>query len=103
LKYISARTNSGVRAMIREGKTYQIPSAIQTGAKYGMQSLEQCLTKLAVAGLVEGSEVERQLAALGLSREEAAEANLLKGAAPGGAPAPAAPPVRNGVTTILRR
>src|SRR4029079_15295848 len=33
--------STGVRALIREGKNYQIPSAIQTGGKYGMQSLEQ--------------------------------------------------------------
>lgn len=29
-----------VRAMIRESKTYQIPSAMQTGKKYGMQTLD---------------------------------------------------------------
>jgi twitching motility protein PilT len=61
--------SSGVRSMIRDGKTYQIPSAIQTGAKYGMQSLEQCMTKLSVNGLIDAAEAERQLAALGLSRD----------------------------------
>jgi twitching motility protein PilT len=29
-----------VRAMIREAKTHQVPSAIQTGKKYGMQTLD---------------------------------------------------------------
>lgn len=29
-----------VRAMIREGKTHQVPSAMQTGKKYGMQTLD---------------------------------------------------------------
>jgi twitching motility protein PilT len=64
--------STGVRSLIREGKTYQIPSAIQTGGKYGMQSLEQALTKLAVNGVIDPGEAERQLAALGLSREDAA-------------------------------
>ena len=29
--------------LIREGKTFQIPSAIQTGKKYGMQSLDDAI------------------------------------------------------------
>jgi twitching motility protein PilT len=29
--------------LIREGKTYQIPSAIQTGKKFGMQSLDTAI------------------------------------------------------------
>jgi len=32
--------------LIREGKTYQIPSAIQTGKKHGMQSLETAILAL---------------------------------------------------------
>lgn len=32
-----------VRAMIREGKTHQVPSAIQTGRKYGMQTLDDAI------------------------------------------------------------
>jgi twitching motility protein PilT len=35
-----------VRNMIRENKTFQLPSAIQTGAKEGMQSLDQHLKTL---------------------------------------------------------
>jgi twitching motility protein PilT len=35
-----------VRNLIREGKVHQIPSAIQTGAKDGMQSLDQSLRHL---------------------------------------------------------
>jgi twitching motility protein PilT len=68
--------STGVRSLIREGKTYQIPSAIQTGGKYGMQSLEQALTKLSVNGVIDPGEAERQLAALGLSREDAAADKL---------------------------
>ncbi len=43
-----------VRNLIREGKTYQIPSAMQTGKKYGMATLddaiEELLTKRMIAG-----------------------------------------------------
>jgi len=35
-----------VRNMVRENKTFQLPSAIQTGAKEGMQSLDQHLKSL---------------------------------------------------------
>ncbi len=32
-----------VRALVRENKTYQVPTAIQTGKKYGMQSLDDAI------------------------------------------------------------
>lgn len=35
-----------VRNLIREGKTYQIPSTLQTGKKYGMQSLDDAIMDL---------------------------------------------------------
>jgi twitching motility protein PilT len=35
-----------IRNLIREGKTFQIPSMIETGAKEGMLSLDQCLSDL---------------------------------------------------------
>jgi twitching motility protein PilT len=35
-----------VRNLIRENKVHQIPSAIQTGAREGMQSLDQSLKAL---------------------------------------------------------
>ena len=44
---------SGVAALIREGKTFQIPSAMQTGAKYGMQLLNDALENRIKAGEVE--------------------------------------------------
>ena len=37
---------SGIQNLIRESKIYQIPSAIQTGARFGMRSMEQSLKKL---------------------------------------------------------
>ncbi len=35
-----------VRNLIREGKTYQIPSAMQTGKKYGMSTLDDAIEDL---------------------------------------------------------
>jgi twitching motility protein PilT len=32
--------------MIREGKTYQIESALQTGSKYGMKTMDMSLVEL---------------------------------------------------------
>ena len=32
-----------IRNLIREGKTFQIPSVIQTGKKFGMQSLDDAI------------------------------------------------------------
>jgi len=37
---------SAIRSLIREGKTHQIYTDIQTGGQYGMQSLDQCLVDL---------------------------------------------------------
>ena len=37
---------TAIRNLIREGKTYQIPNVIQTGAQYGMQTLNQALRDL---------------------------------------------------------
>jgi twitching motility protein PilT len=35
-----------VRALIREGKTFQLPSVIQTGAQFGMVTMDACLADL---------------------------------------------------------
>ncbi|MGD0197937.1 MAG: type IV pilus twitching motility protein PilT [Solirubrobacteraceae bacterium] len=42
----------GVRNLIREAKAHQIPSAIQTGANVGMQSMDSCLATLVRAGKI---------------------------------------------------
>jgi len=41
-----------VRNLIREGKTFQLPSVIQTGMKEGMQTLDQSLAELVLTGKV---------------------------------------------------
>ncbi len=38
--------NPAIRNLIREGKTFQIPSMLQTGKKYGMQSLDDAIMDL---------------------------------------------------------
>ncbi|HSG98774.1 MAG TPA: hypothetical protein VLB27_01905, partial [candidate division Zixibacteria bacterium] len=42
-----------VRASIREGKTPQLQNVLTTGSKFGMQTLEDCLVKLAQSGVIE--------------------------------------------------
>ena len=42
----------GVRNLIREAKAHQIPSAIQTGAAVGMQSMDSSLATLVRAGMI---------------------------------------------------
>ena len=48
--------NPAVSNLIREGKTHQIPSIMQTGQKYGMQLLTDHLLKLVKDGIVEPRE-----------------------------------------------
>ncbi len=47
---------AGIAANIREGKTYQIPSQMQTGARYGMMLLNDSLEKLVKNDQVEPME-----------------------------------------------
>ena len=44
--------NPAIRNLIREGKTYQIPSTIQISKKDGMQSLDQSLKDLLMEGKI---------------------------------------------------
>ncbi|KPU44939.1 twitching mobility protein [Oxobacter pfennigii] len=41
-----------IRNLIREGKTHQIDSSVQTGAKYGMKSMDMSLIELYRKGLI---------------------------------------------------
>jgi twitching motility protein PilT len=47
-----------IRNLIREAKTHQIPSSIQTGMQLGMQSLEQALRNLVIQGRVDRTQAE---------------------------------------------
>ena len=44
--------NAGVRSIIREGKTHQLDTAIQTGAEQGMQSMDSTLAKMISDGTI---------------------------------------------------
>lgn len=44
--------NSAIRALIRDGKTFQIDTAIQTGAEQGMQTMDRTLAKLVQSGVI---------------------------------------------------
>ena len=45
-----------VRNLIREGKTYQIPSSMQTGKKFGMQTLDDAIMELMQKGRIHPDE-----------------------------------------------
>src|SRR5579862_8072304 len=55
----------GVRNLIREGKTHQIYSAMQAGAQYGMQTMDQSL-----AGLVRAGKIALEAAVMRAANEE---------------------------------
>ncbi len=41
-----------IRNLIREGKTFQIPSAMQTGKKFGMQTLDDAIMEFLEKGMI---------------------------------------------------
>lgn len=45
--------NSAVKNLIREGKLHQIPTIMETGSQFGMQTFDQALKKLADTGLID--------------------------------------------------
>jgi len=52
--------NTAIRNLIREGKTFQIPSIIQTGQQYGMQSLDSHLRDLVNKGIITKEEAVKK-------------------------------------------
>ncbi len=44
--------NPAIRALIRDGKTHQIDTAIQTGAEQGMQTMDRTLARLVQTGVI---------------------------------------------------
>jgi len=73
------RMTPAVRNLIREGKTFQLPSAIQSGSRDGMQSLNQALRRLVEEGMVSYEEAVARASSL-------EEFNQLLGRARVGAP-----------------
>lgn len=50
-------SNPAIRNLIRENKTYQIQNIIQTGSKYGMQTMDQELVNLYMKGKISSHSV----------------------------------------------
>jgi twitching motility protein PilT len=75
-----------VRNLIREGKTHQLYSALQTGGAHGMQTMDAAL-----ADLVRGGKITRQLAESRSSTPEELK-RLLEGTGNAGAATPSAMP-----------
>ena len=42
----------GIQNLIREGKTQQIESAVQTGNKYGMKTMDMAISELYKKGVI---------------------------------------------------
>jgi twitching motility protein PilT len=47
---------AAIRNLIREGKTHQIYSVLETGAQFGMQTMDKALAELCRNGLITGEE-----------------------------------------------
>ncbi len=56
-----------VRALIRERKTHQLYSAMQTGARFGMTTMEQSLRRLLEEGFISREEYRRRTGDLGIN------------------------------------
>jgi twitching motility protein PilT len=111
-----------VSALIREGKTFQIPSQIQTGGKYGMQLMNDAIERLVRSGQIEALEayeravdkedMSKRLKPLGhdvetlqfqVTRAKEAAKRAEELAALAGQPDVIAPPAGSSATSIYRR
>lgn len=61
--YEIMRNTKAIGALIRDAKTHQIPSQIQTGQKYGMILFDRYINELVRKGLVSKKEADQFLAA----------------------------------------
>jgi twitching motility protein PilT len=88
--------NHAVANLIREGKTHQLPSVMQTQMELGMMTFEHHLKKLVSEGAV-----DRQSADTFLGKKEKSSVDSLAGHAPGAPPTKAAvggvPPANSGI------
>jgi twitching motility protein PilT len=51
--------NPAIRNLIRESKTFQIPSVMQTSKKFGMQTMDDCIFELYSKSIISGAEAMR--------------------------------------------
>jgi twitching motility protein PilT len=86
--------NNAVASLIRERKTFQLPSVIQTGKREGMQTMDESVTGLLRAGVIAADEAALHLSsrdlmpAGGSAAPAAAAARAAPAAAPAAAPRP---------------
>jgi twitching motility protein PilT len=71
-----------VRNLIREGKVHQIPSAMQTGQKVGMQTLDMALIDLVRRNVVTPEEAQYRTLTPNLFQSNAVERPGASGAQP---------------------
>lgn len=76
---------TATKNLIREGKTHQIPSIIQTSQKFGMQSMDQVLKNLAMTGKVDLQEVKMYASSPDLYEERSTETAPMSRPGVGGA------------------
>lgn len=74
-----------IRNLIREGKSYQIPTQIQTGARFGMKSLEGSLRELAQSGIISEAQYRAKMSHLAETGAYVAPVGF-GGPGPGGEP-----------------
>lgn len=61
--------NNAIANLIRKGKTYQIPSVIETGVKEGMQTMETSIKNLQAQGFITEKIAMEQLESLALMND----------------------------------
>jgi twitching motility protein PilT len=81
--------NSAVASLIREKKTFQLPSVIQTGKREGMQTMDESVTGLLRAGVIAADEAALHLSSRDLLPAGGAAAPAATRPAPAAAPAAA--------------
>jgi twitching motility protein PilT len=81
-----------VRNLIRESKIHQIPSIIQTGTQYGMQTLDQVLVELVTKRIVTLDEAITKTTNPDIFKEIQKRQPMRKAPTPGGLKPPAAAP-----------
>ena len=86
----------GVRNLIREGKNHQIYSAMQTGGKFGMQTMDAALVELIRSGKISREEGEKR-------SNNPEEMRRLAGGGPGGGPIGGAAAANSGGYATIRR
>ncbi len=79
---------NAIANLIREGKTHQLYSAIESGGRYGMVALDKALADLAARGLISQDDAQKYGSSQSAAAAAAA-ASAASGPATGGIPRPA--------------